>query len=173
MAVVFTVEDGTVVVSANSYLTVAEADDILIVNIQNYATWSALTTQQKEFLLIWATKTIDYYVDWYGSKTDEDSALRWPRTGMTDRDGNTIETDEIPQVLKEAVATLALRQAISDRTGEQGRDGIRRVKADVVEVEFDSSYRIGTLPDDIAFMLMGLGIVHTGRGTGFGLIVRS
>lgn len=173
MAVVFTVEDGTGVAGANSYLSVAEADDILIVNIQNYATWSALTTQQKEYLLIWATRTIDQYVDWFGAKTDEDNALRWPRTGVTDRDGNAIDDDEIPQALKNAVAELAIRQAIADRTGEQGRDGIKRVKADVVEIEFDSDYRIGTLPDDIAFMLKGLGIVHTGRGVGFGIISRS
>ena len=173
MAIVFTVEDGSVVAGANSYVSVAEADDIITVNIHQSTAWLALSSTDKEYLLIWATRTLDYYVDWEGEKTDEDSALRWPRTGVTDRDGNTIDDDVIPDPVKEATALLASSLRAKDRSGEQGSDGVKRVKADVVEVELDSNYRIGMLTDDLAFILKGLGIVHTGSGVGFGQIVRS
>lgn len=173
MAITFTVEDGSVVAGANSYVSVAEADDIITVNIHQSTAWLALTNTNKEYLLIWATRTLDAYVDWEGVKTDEDSALRWPRTGVTDRDGNAVGVNEIPEQVKQATALLASSLREKDRSGEQGKDGVKRVKADVVEVELDSNYRIGMLTDDLAFLLKGLGIVNTGSSLGFGQIVRS
>lgn len=173
MAITFVVEDGTVVAGANSYVSVSEADDIITVNIHQSTAWLALTTTQKEYLLIWATRTLDQYADWYGTKTDEDSPLRWPRTGVCDRDGNAIGANEIPQALKDATALLASSLRANDRSGEQGRDGVKRVRADVVEIELDENYRIGMLTDDLAFILKGLGLINTGSGIGFGQIVRS
>jgi len=81
--------------------------------------------------------------------------------------------DEIPQPVKVAVALLASSLRETDRSGEQGRDGVKRVKADVVEVELDPHYRIGMLTDDLTFVLRGLGVVNTGSSIGFGQIVRS
>lgn len=173
MAITFTVETGAVVSGANSYVSVSDATDIIDVNIHQSTAWNALSTTQQEYLLIWATRSLDAYVDWEGTKTDADSALRWPRTGVTDRDGNAVGINEIPEQLKQATALLASSLRATDRSGEQGRDGVRRVKADVVEIELDENYRIGMLTDDLAFLLKGLGIVNTGSSLGFGQIVRS
>lgn len=108
MAVTLVVEDGTGIATANSYLTVAEADAILCVNPVMYATWTALTAQQMDEYLVWASDYIDCYVQWFGTKTVPDSGLRWPRTGVCDCDGIEIGPNEIPDKLKTAVAQLAI-----------------------------------------------------------------
>ena len=82
MAFTFTVEDGSVVDGANSYATIAEADDYYAVDSNFFATWDALADADKEKLLAWGTRILDQRVRWNGSKTDTTSSLRWPRSGV-------------------------------------------------------------------------------------------
>lgn len=177
MAVTLVVEDGTGITTANSYLTAAEADDILALNPIMYATWTALTVVEQETYLVWASDYIDCYVQWYGNKTVPDSGLRWPRTYVCDCDGIEIDANTIPDKLKSAVAQLAIFLTSSEAAQSGGTSstvppGIRRVKADVVEVEFfsesdggGSTTREGSdlLPVNMRFLIRCLGTIQTGR----------
>ncbi len=177
MAVTLVVEDGTGIATANSYLTVAEADAILCVNPVMYATWTALTAQQMDEYLVWASDYIDCYVQWFGTKTVPDSGLRWPRTGVCDCDGIEIGPNEIPDKLKTAVAQLAIFLTSSAAAQSGGSTsvvppGIKRVKADVVEVEFfgdsegggsDTQDGSDLLPVNMKFLIRCLGKIATGR----------
>jgi hypothetical protein len=174
MAVTLVVEDGTGLSTANSYLTVLEAEDILCVNPTAYATWTALTPTEKDTYLVWASGYIDDYVDWNGYKTVEDSGLRWPRCGVYNRDGILIGENDIPPQLKQAVAEIAVFLVNSSAAASGGQssnlpEGIKRVKADVVEIEFfedgssDSQTGSDLLPVNISFLIIGLGTVITGR----------
>lgn len=177
MAVSLVVEDGTGVTTANSYLTATEADEILCVNPVAYAVWTALDSTQRDAYLVWASDYIDCYVHWYGKKTFPSSGLRWPRTGVCTIDSIEIPANVIPQKLKNAVANLAIfltssAAAQSGGTASVAPPGIKRVKADVVEVEFFSDSEGGgsgtedgsdLLPVNMRFLVRGLGIIKIGR----------
>jgi hypothetical protein len=69
MTFAFTVEDGSIVPSANSYVTVQEADDYIIQNIHAYPAWESLDLVQKQYLLAWATRYLDRRARWNGTPT--------------------------------------------------------------------------------------------------------
>lgn len=169
MPFVFTVEDGTGLPTANAYVSVTDADDILVTNIHATA-WQAKTTPEKEKLLAWATRLLDTKATWYGTKTYETSGLRWPRTGVTDRDGVALADDEIPQRLKEATAEMARALVEVDRTTERSQDALKALKVDVVELEFDSNYRLPQVPKTVWEILSDLG--YFGVSTGAAKIIR-
>ena len=172
---VFEVEDGTGLSGATSYLSVAEADDILSLNPVSYAAWTGIgTSTDRENALIWASRYIDQYVDWSGYKTVETSGLRWPRDCVYDMDGILLANDAVPEQVKRAVAQLSvfLSTSRSAQTGGQSAvlpEGIKRVQSDVVEVEFfeggsaDSRAGSDLLPVNMAFLIRGLGKIITGR----------
>jgi len=174
MAIVFEVEDGTGSASATSYLSTDEATDILSVNPVFTASWIGLTPTDQEGLLIWASQYLDQHVDWYGVKTVTDSGLRWPRYGIYDQDGDLVSDDIVPAQVKQATAQLAifLQTSNSARSGGETTvipEGIKRVKADVVEVEFvdnaagDSRSGSDLLPVNIRYLIYGLGHIRTGK----------
>lgn len=162
MAFTFVVEDGTGLSNATSYVSVADADDILVVNIHNTATWDALSDTDKGYLLSWASRFLDAHTRWKGYKTVETSALRWPRTGVVDRDNILIDSDVIPYQLKNATANMARYLMTTDRTLERDQDGLVRVKADVVELEFRDGYTLPQIPTDMFYLIDGLGYISGG-----------
>lgn len=175
-------EDGTGITAANSYAEAADITAILEVNPTATATWTALTAAQMDDYAIWASQYLDDYFDWRGYKTVETSGLRWPRCGVYDRDSILIAEDEIPEQLKQAVAETAVWLVNSEAAGVGGindnlPEGIKRVKADVVEIEFfedgSANSQSGTnlLPDHIRFLLRALGHPIVGR-TRFVNVVR-
>lgn len=103
---------------ANSYLTLAEANDILANRRLHTAAWDAAANPKKETALIWATKLLDAAFDWDGAVRDLNQALRWPRVGMLDLDERYVNPDLIPERLKEATADLALSLLARDRVSE-------------------------------------------------------
>lgn len=172
MALVFTVEDGTGLSNSNSYVSVEYADDYLQANMHVWPTWDALSVAEKEYLLIWATRYLDQRVRWNGVKTVLDSALRWPRTGVRDADGNMIDPNTIPPQLKEATAEMARFLLESDRSAERPQDGLESIKVDVIELVFNSEYRLPTAPEQIRLILSGLGYM-VGNGMSFAPIRRT
>lgn len=69
--------------------------------------WEFRDDAEKEMLLEAATMRLQDGVNWYGRKTRRTQALDWPRTGVTDKDGWTIPSNEIPLQVSYAVAELA------------------------------------------------------------------
>jgi hypothetical protein len=135
----FTVEDGTGLANASSYVSVEEADEYFG-DRQNFD-WEA---GDKESALIRATFYIDgkYSGLWSGTRTNgRDQALSWPRYGALDSEGNEIPEDEIPVELKYAVMEAALREMAIP--GSLSPDQIEtqtvvREKVGPLEVEYDS-----------------------------------
>ena len=92
------------------------------------ASWHALTPGQKDIALVHATRLLDEQVSWYGSKTYRSQSLRWPRTGVEERDGSgeyydayygyTLDSTTIPLWLKHATAEMARKLTEEDRTAD-------------------------------------------------------
>lgn len=170
MAFVFTVEDGTNVAGANSYVTLAYAEDYFAVDVAS-ATWEALSDDQKEFYLAWATRILDQKTEWRGYINADSQALRWPRKGVTDRDYRTVETNEVPNPVKAATCELAKWLMTNDPTTGQDTDYLKRIKVDVIEIEYQDGTSQSSYPTILNAILAGVGHFRIGS-RGFGRIVR-
>lgn len=172
MALTFLVEDGTGLADATSYVSVSEADDIIAMNIHVAADWAALTQADKEALLSWGSRYLDERTRWFGRRAVETSALRWPRTGVTDRDGLSIPDNIVPRQLKIAVAEMARYLMAEDRSTERDQDALSRLKADVIELEFREGYTLPKVPEHMQYLIAGLGSISSGGGPQFKRIIR-
>jgi hypothetical protein len=171
----FVVETGDADPDANSYTSVEFADDYISTNAFVSAQWAALEEDEKEKYLVRASKYLDRMVKWAGTRVDEESGLRWPRSGAYDADGFEIPDDQIPQILQEAVCELAsLLAAGTDWTAPQDGRGLTEIQVDVIDLKYDSGQAArATLPDYILQMLSDLGTVSSGRKPAFKKIIRS
>jgi hypothetical protein len=123
-----TVEDGSIVSGANSYITEAE--------LTQYAEDRAYTiTADDNKTLIYKAMDFIESKNFLGKIVEEDQPLSWPRQKVYYR-GFLLENTDIPQILKDAVCALALEI-------DRGYDplavitqAVKRQKVDVIEVEF-------------------------------------
>lgn len=157
MALVFdTTVGGT---AANSYTTIQEAEDYNDARL--FSTWDAVALADRQAALVWATRILDYSFDWAGAKYTIEQALRWPRYSVLDRDGQLFDSTEIPAELKDAVSELARLLASTDRAADSGTEGLKKLKVDVIELEFDKNDRLPTVPDEVYQMVSHLGRLRT------------
>jgi len=133
------VEDGSIVADANSYVTYDYA--LAYHALRGNSAWAADSDSNQQYAIIRATQAVDsiYKGKWKGTPTEYGTQnLEWPRENV-DVNGTTLDDDLIPAALKKAVCEAALRELASanSMTPDLERGGeIKRVKADVVEVEY-------------------------------------
>lgn len=169
MAFTFVVETGAGLTNSNSYTAVTTATDYLETNI-NDSGFTGGTVDQQQKCLARATSLLDSLVLWRGTRANEDQALGWPRTGVVDNDGYTIDSDVIPTWLQNAVAEFARFLFSADRTADPDGQGIKMLKADVVAIEFDRYDRRTILPAVVAQMVSPYG---SPRGQGMQIVGRA
>ncbi len=106
------VEDGTGMATAESYLSVADADTFHT-KFGNTA-WSG-DTALKEGALRRATRYIDgiYGQRWVGLRNSQAQALDWPREYAYDSDQFIVPNGTVPQAVKNATAEAALRELLT------------------------------------------------------------
>jgi hypothetical protein len=121
-------------VSANSYVTIAEADAYFDGDAVNFAAWDALDTDEKTRALITATRTINS-LSFIGEIYTAEQALKWPRYYPPETDGQTI-----PEDIKIATYSTALgvHQSISDESA---------AKRATLRSQGVTSYRLGSLSE--------------------------
>ena len=112
MAATFVVEDGTGKSNADSYISVADADQYFE-NHNNPSDWTGATQSEKEMALRNATQYLDSYYGarWRGRKKllEEDQSLDWPRYEAYDDNDRWIDSETLPAKLLEATAESGLR----------------------------------------------------------------
>lgn len=97
------VEDGTGLMNANSFVDIAFSDNYF--SLRGYTQWEELSDEQKEVFLIRGSEFVNYAYDFYGKKQNPTQALKFPRVGLIDEDGELVVG--VPSVLKEAVCESA------------------------------------------------------------------
>jgi hypothetical protein len=152
--------------ASNSYLTLAEANDIIVNQRLHNSAWVAANSTQKEVALIWATRIIDGAFDWYGALRSLNQGLRWPRVGMLDRDERYVDPDTIPVQLKQAVADLALALLTRDRISEPEMLGLGISSARVgpLSVTLDSKMVLSLIPSYVIDALTPWGLPYNSTG---------
>lgn len=158
----FTVEDGTGVDNANSYVAVADCDTYH--SDRGNAAWTG-SDAVKQAALIKATDYVEqtFGERWQGKQNDVPQALKWPRYSVI-VDGIYLDSDEIPQRLKDAVCVLALEALTADLNPALARGGaIQSEKVDVIETVYMSGASARTVRPAVEGLLAPL----FGAGSGF------
>lgn len=115
-----TVEDGTGLPNADSYVSIEFADTYF--SARGVTEWTSLTQTKKEQALIKATDFIDNIFEWHGKKEFSIQSLRFPRVNIFDYEGEEIKG--IPTCLKQAVCDASLISTSGElfETAEQNGD---------------------------------------------------
>jgi len=144
----FVVEDGSAVDGANSYCSVADADQINL-DYENSVDWIAATDAEKEMALRQATRYLDLHYIWDGYKVYEDQVLMWPRYEMYDEDDNYLAEDEIPTKVIQACVYLAIKVIEGDTLLEdfQNEGKVKKSKDVVGPLTEEREYVFGEYPD--------------------------
>jgi len=152
------VEDGTAKDNANSYCSVDDANTYHEKRLHT-DDWDNAITSTKEMALMWATRLLDDLIDWDGWKYTTTQALRWPRTGVVDLDGDDIDHTQIPDFLKNATAEFARCLIAEDRTADPDTKGFKRivVGSGDVDIAVDKYDRKRTIPPSVWLMVRHYG----------------
>ncbi|MEO0497940.1 MAG: DnaT-like ssDNA-binding protein [Pseudomonadota bacterium] len=134
-----TVEDGTGVAGAESYISVAAASTYLA--DRGYEAWGDTSDPSRERALRLATDYMAqaYRGRWRGQRVASDQPLDWPRRQIV-ADGYYVEPNSIPQDIQRACALLALRSLDGDLTPDLARKTLRE-SVGSIEVEYDGDER--------------------------------
>ena len=107
-----TVEDGTGLVGADAYISVANADTYFLASAN--ATWAAATIPAKEVAIVKATRYMEkrFGTKWKGLIASSEQALGWPRRYVYDERGTEL-VDQVPVQIARACAEYAVQALIN------------------------------------------------------------
>ncbi len=161
--------------SSNSFATIAEITTYNDEHPDN-TKWSGATTDVQKIAAITATRLLDEWVQWVGTKATAAQALRWPRYGVLDVDEYYIDGDVIPNFLKDATSELARIIAEEGNiTKDPDTQGFKSLQAGSLKMEIDKADRdkIGVLPDSVLAIVEPYGTVRKRGGTGTVKLLRT
>lgn len=129
------VEDGTGISTAESYISVANADTRM--TALGLTNWGTLSTTEKEQALRRATQHMlqAYRGRWKGTRVTSTQALDWPRYVTDYVDGHPVQSNVVPTDVAKACADLALKAAAGDLAPDLDRAVIRE-KVGPLETEY-------------------------------------
>ena len=156
MAVVVTVETGSLVENANSYVSIATIDAWVLTNPHD-TSWESLTEAQKNGYAVMACRVLNEQMDWDGRQINSDQALDLPRSGLTDKNGNYIDNDEIPVEVQNAQSEFARLLVITDSTGDSDLAGLSELSIGPIKMKADNSSTPSVLPDAVWQMVRAFG----------------
>lgn len=139
-----TIEDGTIVANAVSYVTAAEARAYALAR---GVTLSAVDAEVEQLLI----RAMDYLeakrAQYQGAKVDPLQSLQWPRTDVI-IDCNEFPFDEIPNELKKAQCQLALEAHNGiDLMPTRSGGFVKLEKVGPIETQFSEKVGAGVSPD--------------------------
>lgn len=108
---------------ANSYLSIDDADDIILKQ-NNSEAWDILEDEDKKMLLMQSSLAVDGALMYQGAKVSSNQVLKFPRN----------ESTKLPQNIKFAVAMMCL-----DYSNDDVFKNIKREKISKHETEFFSN----------------------------------
>ena len=167
--------------NANSYITKAEASSAGgYWETRLFATnWTGASAANKNASIVWATSILDDWIDWIGYRVDEqdNQSLRWPRYGVSDVDGYSIDSDIVPQFLKDATAELAghLLGLDANPTAAPDTQGYSEMQVGSLRLKIDKADRdVYTLiPDSVVAMVEPYGNIRKRGGNMVADLVRA
>lgn len=161
-----TVEDGSGVTGANTYISLADANTYFEGNVQA-STWTAANDVNRAASLVHATRMLDQQVQWNGFRTFDSQPLQWPRQEVFDPDdaeGDDLDSEEIPQWLKDVTCELAQVLLAGAREVEPDGQGIAEFElTGVLKVKFNEGSAKRPIPSWMTAVIMKYGNVTLAR----------
>jgi len=130
------VEDGTGKADAESYISVEDATAYHAA--RGNADWAALASNEvrEQFLRKATAYMVQVYRDkWQGYRVFSSQALDWPRSCVVVDKVYTVDSDIVPNEVKNACAEFALRASVAELAPDV-EQRVKREKVDVLEVEY-------------------------------------
>lgn len=169
MAATFEVEDGTGVVDANAYVSVATVTQYAEDYLEAPSEWTGLTQATQERLIRVATRYLDAQFGdaWLGVRANETQALDWPRAGVYDRSGFYVASTALPAALVRACCQFiveAIAEDLLPNLDSSGRVKRKREKLGALEeeTEYEAGFDAGKVYQ-LALSLLGELLRPTGR----------
>jgi hypothetical protein len=157
-------------VNANTYCTLLEANAYHDAHEYESVWTAAASDDRRNRALVHATRLLDQHVDWDGTPATFTQRLCWPRWGLTDRVGDNIGMNEIPEDLKFATAELARQLLAKDVTADSDIEtqGITGVSVGPVSLQFGGKYGMPpaprVVPDAVYYMVQQWGRLRSRAG---------
>ncbi len=137
MAIV--VEDGSGLSTAETYITIVDADAYHAAR-GNPSAWSGASTTTKESCLRAAACYLDAEYKWRGTRKREAQSLAWPRLYVVDDDNFAISSTVVPERVRRATAELALRHITTSIMPDSNTGGVVRERSKVGPLETEKEY---------------------------------
>ena len=163
MAITVIVETGAGIVNANSYRSTADIDAWVLTNPHD-TTWAALAQAAKDGYVVMSCRVMEEQMDWDGWQTSSTQARDLPRSGMIDKNGNSIDSDEIPLEIQNAQSELARLLAISDRTADNDMKGFKQIEVGSINLVADKADRPAVMADAVWNMISAFGSKTISKG---------
>ncbi len=146
MAITITIEDGSNVANANSFVTIAE--------VRAYAAERGVTLSvTDDDVAIQLIKSKDYLesfaMRYQGEMSNEGQSLQWPRTDVYLYGSETaFPSNLIPKELKAAqkATVVALAQGVDIMPNYSASDFVTREKVGPIETEYADPTKVGIVP---------------------------
>ena len=106
----------------------------------------------KERALITATRRLDEET-FRGTKTSSDQALKWPRAGVLDEDGNEFDNNTIPERVKQATFIVALELLRADFLAENYMNNYEFLSTGNFQFKQFTQQSAGRLPSEAVRLL--------------------
>lgn len=159
-----TIEDGSIVTGADSYISLADAKSFLEDYYSEYddeaAAFLGFGTTRQEVILRRAAYDLDrrYRKRWKGFKRVQTQSLDWPRVDVIDEDDYDVPEDTIPRRLQRAQVEIAKRLANSVAIFEDRDRGgrVKSEKVDVISITYFDNAPSETLFEGLDATLKGL-----------------
>lgn len=153
--------------ASTSYVTTQEADHYHENHRLHSDVWKdvAVTDDMKKAALIWATSILDDNIKWNGSIASIDQALSWPRSGVTDKEGRTVDNASIPEKIEHATADLAQLLISADRGADRETLGFSKISVGPISLEVDKYDQLVLIPDAIFETIKEFGMRNSASGT--------
>lgn len=156
------VETGSGMPTAESYVSEDEANAYFDKR-GNPSAWTALTTNDKESALRYATVALDGMYEWEGDIRQLLQALSWPRSDAKDWEGRTIVSTSVPQRVKDATCELALLHLTEALNSSYARGGsVIRERVGSLETEYSEAAGAETSLPVLDRIIGGLGYRRSG-----------
>lgn len=142
-------------VNANSYNLRTEFNTYLTERLWVPAIVTAATDAQKDAALMQATLLIDAHFCFLGTPTFPGQALKFPRSGLLNQNGEALNPNTIPSAIKYATNEMARLLLVSDRTleSEAAAAGLTKLKAGPVELGFKDEISISVIPSGVSMVI--------------------
>lgn len=144
----FIVETGAGLANSNSYASVADADAYVAdyATTANQTAWSALNTAAKELALRQGTLYLEnkYKNRWVERRTSQDQRLAWPRAYVIDSDGFAVESDVVPEAIRNAAIEAAIISLTVDLLAPVETGSIESIREEVGPLKSEIVYAVPT-----------------------------